>query len=124
HASAQSNRRCQGGMKVSGSIHVVCPSCDTTNRVARERLSAGPRCGTCKESLFPGHPIALGEANFDKHIASNDLPVVVDFWAPWCRPCRMMAPAYEQAAERLAPDVRIAEVNTGDAPDIAGRFGV
>jgi thioredoxin 2 len=117
-----SNR--QGTKQVSESIHVVCPSCDTTNRVARERLSAGPRCGTCKEPLFPGQPIALGKANFDKHVASNDLPVVVDFWAPWCGPCRMMAPAYDQAAERLASDVRIAKLNTEDVPDIAGRFGI
>lgn len=109
---------------MSGTIHVVCPSCDATNRVASERLSAGPRCGTCKEPLFAGRPIALGEANFDKHVAANDLPVVVDFWAPWCGPCRMMAPAYDQAAERLASDVRIAKLNTEDAPEIAGRFGI
>ena len=109
---------------MSESIHVVCPSCDTTNRVARERLGAVPRCGTCKEPLFPGHPIALGKANFDKHVASNDLPVVVDFWVPWCGPCRMMAPAYDQVAERLASDVRIAKLNTEDAPDVAGRFGI
>ncbi len=105
-------------------IHVVCPSCDTTNRVARERRSAGARCGTCKEALFPAKTIALRKANFDRHIASNDLPVVVDFWAPWCGPCRMMAPAYEQAAERLASDVRVAKLNTEDEPDIAGRFRI
>ena len=109
---------------MNGSFHVVCPNCDTTNRVARERQGAGPRCGTCKEPLFPGHPIELRKENFDRHIASNDLPVVVDFWAPWCGPCRMMAPAYEQAAQRLASDVRIAKLNTEDAPDIAGRFGI
>ena len=109
---------------MNGNVHVVCPNCDTTNRVARDRLGAGARCGTCKEALFPGHAISLREANFDRHIASNDLPVVVDFWAPWCGPCRMMAPAYEQAAERLASDVRIAKLNTEDEPDIAGRFGI
>jgi thioredoxin 2 len=111
-------------VQVNGSFHVVCPNCDTTNRVARERQGAGPRCGTCKEPLFPGHAITLGKGNFDRHVAANDLPVVVDFWAPWCGPCRMMAPAYEQAAERLASDVRIAKLNTEEDPDIAGRFGI
>ena len=109
---------------MSDSFHVVCPRCDTTNRVARGRQGAEPRCGTCKEPLFPGHAIELGKKNFDRHIASNDLPVVVDFWAPWCGPCRMMAPAYEQAAERLASEVRIAKLNTEDDPDIAGRFDI
>jgi thioredoxin 2 len=109
---------------VNESFHVVCPSCDATNRVASERLGAAPRCGTCKEPLFPGEAIALTGENFDRHVGSNDLPVVVDFWAPWCGPCRMMAPAYEQAANRLASDVRIAKLNTEEAPDIAGRFGI
>ena len=109
---------------MNGSFHVVCPNCDTTNRVARERQGAGPRCGTCREALFPGHAITLGKGNFDRHVAANDLPVVVDFWAPWCGPCRMMAPAYEQAAERLASDVRIAKLNTEEDPDIASRFGI
>ena len=105
-------------------VHVVCPNCNATNRVAPERRDGGANCGSCKAPLFPGRPLDLTGANFDRHIASNDLPVVVDFWAPWCGPCRMMAPAYEEAAERLASEVRIAKLNTEDEPDLAGRFGI
>ena len=108
---------------MSAQVHVVCPQCNATNRVLRERLAAG-KCGACKQPLFDGHPVALTAANFERHVAASGLPLVVDFWAPWCGPCQMMAPAYEQAAARLEPNVRLAKLNTEDAPEIAARFGI
>ncbi|PUE21006.1 thioredoxin TrxC [Limnohabitans sp. WS1] len=105
-------------------LHIVCPHCHTTNRVREADLQHAPDCGQCHQALFDGHPLALDAANFDKHIGRSHVPVLVDFWAPWCGPCRMMAPAYEQAAGLLEPQVRVAKLNTEEAQAIAARFNI
>jgi thioredoxin 2 len=105
------------------SLHVACPHCATTNRVDRQRLGSGAVCGSCKQGLFPGRPFDLTKATFSRHI-NGDVPVVVDFWAAWCGPCRMMAPAYEQAAARVAAGIHLARLDTEAEPEIAARFGI
>ncbi len=105
-------------------LNIVCHHCETTNRVLRDRLGAAAKCGSCGKPLVSTHPFDLTAASFDRHINANELPVVVDFWAPWCAPCRSMAPAYEQAAAQLAPGVRLAKLNTENEQAIAARFGI
>jgi thioredoxin 2 len=109
---------------MQSSAQIVCPSCRTLNRVPRDRPAAAARCGECHRPLFSAHPTEVDETSLERHLRSNDIPLLLDLWAPWCGPCRVMAPQFERAAAVLEPDVRLLKLNADEAPNVSARLGV
>lgn len=105
-------------------MHVVCPHCSSINRVPEERLQQHPNCGSCHEPLLGPQPLQLGDADFERFVARSELPLLVDFWASWCGPCRMMAPQFEQAAQLLQGRAVLAKVNSDDNPQASVRHRI
>ncbi len=107
----------------SALVNAVCPTCGTVNRLAEDR-AAEAHCGKCSQPMFVGHPLEVNGESAERHIARSELPLVLDFWAPWCAPCRTMTPVFESAAQALEPRFRLLKVNTDKEPALSARFGI
>lgn len=105
-------------------MQIICPHCGSRNRLPADRPALQGRCGSCHQPLFEGRPLAVDPAGFERHLAFDTIPLLVDVWAPWCGPCRMMAPMFEKAAAILEPEFRLLKLNADTAPEVMSRYGI